>query len=145
VLCFMRRTADKLNASIRKEKGFNLPYPTAGEKLLCLKNAPKHGLYNGAIYTLLETFPHVTDAMLLEVDGMKVRVPNVMFNGKTDKVGVDDDATSMFSYSNALTVRKSQGSEWDKVVLVDECRQGIRREWLYTGCTRAAKSIIIQA
>jgi exodeoxyribonuclease-5 len=144
VLCFTRRTADKLNASIRAAKGYNLPYPMAGEQLLCLKNAPKFGLYNGAIYTLVDSFPHVSDAIMVEVDGDKVLVPKVMFNAKTDKVNVDDDATSQFSYANALTVHKSQGSEWDKVVLVDECRQGIRREWLYTGVTRAAKSIIVQ-
>ena len=48
-----------------------------------------------------------------------------------------------FDYGYALTVHKAQGSQWDDVVLVDEWRRDKRREWLYTGITRAAESITV--
>ena len=42
-----------------------------------------------------------------------------------------------------LTVHKSQGSQWDDVVLFDEsfAFQDSRARWLYTGITRAAKRL----
>jgi exodeoxyribonuclease-5 len=44
-----------------------------------------------------------------------------------------------------LTVHKSQGSQWDDVVLFDEsfAFQESRARWLYTGVTRAAKRLSI--
>ena len=44
-----------------------------------------------------------------------------------------------------LTVHKSQGSQWDDVVLFDEsfAFQDSRERWLYTGITRAAKKLTI--
>ena len=50
-----------------------------------------------------------------------------------------------FDYGYALTVHKSQGSQWDEVVLFDESRafREHRARWLYTGVTRAAKRLVL--
>jgi ATP-dependent exoDNAse (exonuclease V) alpha subunit len=50
-----------------------------------------------------------------------------------------------FDYGYALTVHKAQGSQWDKVCLVDEswCFREQRDCWMYTGMTRAAKQLTI--
>jgi exodeoxyribonuclease V len=56
----------------------------------------------------------------------------------------DDSFTSAFDFGYCLTVHKSQGSEWDRAVLIDENHKHERRKWVYTGVTRAAKSIIVQ-
>ncbi len=50
-----------------------------------------------------------------------------------------------FDYGYALTVHKSQGSQWNKVVLFDEsnCFKKDARRWLYTGITRAAEEVKI--
>ena len=50
-----------------------------------------------------------------------------------------------FDYGYVLTVHKSQGSQWDDVVLFDEsfAFQESRARWLYTGITRAAKRLSI--
>jgi len=50
-----------------------------------------------------------------------------------------------FDFGYALTVHKAQGSQWDDVVLFDESwafREN-RERWLYTGVTRAAKSLTV--
>jgi exodeoxyribonuclease-5 len=50
-----------------------------------------------------------------------------------------------FDFGYALTVHKAQGSQWDHVVLFDESwafREN-RERWLYTGVTRAAKSLTV--
>mgnify|MGYP003694321785 CR=1 FL=1 len=51
-----------------------------------------------------------------------------------------------FDYGYVLTVHKSQGSQWDDVVLFDEsfAFQDSRARWLYTGITRAAKRLSVR-
>ena len=84
--------------------------------------------------------------------------PDEDFGGKVTKVSVRADCFSggvdeltweqrkpydEFDYGYVLTVHKSQGSQWDDVVLFDEsfAFQESRARWLYTGITRAAKRL----
>jgi exodeoxyribonuclease-5 len=57
-----------------------------------------------------------------------------------EKRGFDE-----FTYGYALTVHKSQGSQWDDVYLFNESgsfRDDAAR-WLYTGVTRAAERLTV--
>lgn len=51
-----------------------------------------------------------------------------------------------FTYGYAITGHKSQGSEWDKVLVIEERFPFDKEEhkrWLYTCCTRAAKKLVL--
>ena len=50
-----------------------------------------------------------------------------------------------FAYAHAITCHKSQGSEFDRVILFEEWLGDYEQhvKWLYTGCTRAAKQLVI--
>jgi len=51
-----------------------------------------------------------------------------------------------FTYGYAITCHKAQGSEWDKVLVIEEGFPYVSEEhkrWLYTACTRAAKKLVI--
>lgn len=51
-----------------------------------------------------------------------------------------------FAYAYAITVHKSQGSEWDKVLVMEENFPRDKMEharWLYTACTRAAEKLVV--
>lgn len=50
-----------------------------------------------------------------------------------------------FQFGYAISCHKSQGSEWDSVLLFDESRAFGQQapKWLYTGITRAAKKLVI--
>lgn len=51
-----------------------------------------------------------------------------------------------FTYAYAITCHKSQGSEWDNVLVIEESFPFDKDEhikWLYTACTRAAKKLVI--
>ena len=51
-----------------------------------------------------------------------------------------------FTYGYAITCHKSQGSEWDNVLVIEEGFPFSKEEhmrWLYTACTRAAKKLVI--
>lgn len=51
-----------------------------------------------------------------------------------------------FTYGYAITTHKAQGSEWDKVLVIEERFPFDKEEharWLYTACTRAAEKLIL--
>ena len=51
-----------------------------------------------------------------------------------------------FTYAYAITVHKAQGSEWDKVVVVEESfpfKKTEHAQWLYTACTRASEKLVL--
>lgn len=51
-----------------------------------------------------------------------------------------------FAFAYAITVHKSQGSQWDKIVILEEKFPFDKEEharWLYTAVTRGAKKIIL--
>ena len=51
-----------------------------------------------------------------------------------------------FTYGYAITCHKSQGSEWDNVLVIEEnfpFNKEEHKRWLYTACTRAAKRLVI--
>lgn len=51
-----------------------------------------------------------------------------------------------FTYGYAITCHKSQGSEWDNVLVIEEgfpFEKEEHKQWLYTACTRASKKLVI--
>ena len=145
ILCWTNATKRAINRHIRELRGFQLaPLPQAGEPVICLRNAPDYGIFNGAIYTLLEPFMEGDTSIVIEVEGTRVRVDLVNFEGVKTGLPPGQKAITWFDFGYALTVHKAQGSEWSNVILIDEYRRREeRKEWLYTGITRAADQITI--
>ena len=76
----------------------------------------------------------------------KVSVRGDCFGGAIDTIPWEQRKPyDEFDYGYVLTVHKSQGSQWDDVVLFDEsfAFQESRARWLYTGITRAAKRLSV--
>ena len=51
-----------------------------------------------------------------------------------------------FTYGYAITTHKAQGSEWDKVLVIEESFPFNKEEharWLYTACTRASEKLVL--
>lgn len=51
-----------------------------------------------------------------------------------------------FTYGYSITCHKSQGSQWDKVLVFEESfpyEEDIHQRWLYTAATRAADKLVI--
>ncbi|CAM5222635.1 ATP-binding protein OS=Bosea thiooxidans OX=53254 GN=ARD30_09575 PE=4 SV=1 [Bosea thiooxidans] len=77
---------------------------------------------------------------------VKVSVLPNFFDGTEEEVPWElRKHTDEFTFGYALTVHKSQGSQWDDVVLFDESYafREHRARWLYTGLTRAAETITV--
>ncbi|MGI8526162.1 MAG: ATP-dependent DNA helicase [Pseudolabrys sp.] len=147
-------TRKNYNARMRERRGFTEPLPSAGDKLVCLRNNRKKGLFNGSLWTVKERGGRKTGIMTMRImpddetgaRGMKVSVRPECFSGGIEEYDWPRRKPyDEFDYGYVLTVHKAQGSQWDDVVLFDEsfAFPDSRERWLYTGVTRAAKKLTV--
>lgn len=140
------------NNRVRALNELGGPYtlPVPGDRLVCLRNNHEKGLLNGAIWRVAEVPGTEGDIvyMLLEPEGggqpVEVSAHAHHFQGRESELAWwDRKSAEEFDYGYALTVHKSQGSQWDRVMLFDEsyCFKKDRWRWLYTGITRAAEQL----
>lgn len=139
-----RRSA---NNRIRELKGIKNLLPVDGDRLICLRNNYDSDLINGQLWTSVGDSEDDGDFVILKVRDDENRITDVLshkdyFLGDTPEPWTKKDAEE-FDYGYAITVHKSQGSQWDHVALFDEWTRENRKEWLYTGITRAAEKVKI--
>jgi exodeoxyribonuclease-5 len=154
VLVGRNATRRAYNARLRQRRGFAEALPMAGDKLVCLRNNRRKGLFNGGLWMVKER-PRARRQILR----MHLR-PDEDLGERTVKVSVRPECFTggieglewpqrkkydEFDFGYVLTVHKAQGSQWDDVVLFDESRAfpDNRERWLYTGVTRAAKRLTV--
>src|SRR5688572_28308376 len=154
ILVGRNATRRAYNGRMRERRGFTDPLPQTGDKLVCLRNNRKKGLFNGGLWNVAEK-PKARRQILrlhLKADegysgkGVKVSVRPECFAGRIEELDWQlRKKHDEFDYGYVLTVHKAQGSQWDDVVLFDEsfAFPDSRERWLYTGITRAAKRLTI--
>ncbi|MET0907146.1 MAG: ATP-dependent RecD-like DNA helicase [Tardiphaga sp.] len=142
------------NARLRERRGFSDALPMAGDKLVCLRNNRRKGLFNGGLWMVKERPKprrqiirmHLKPDEDLGERVIKVSVRPECFTGAIEEFDWPQrKAYDEFDFGYVLTVHKAQGSQWDDVVLFDESGAfpDNRDRWLYTGVTRAAKRLTI--
>jgi len=174
VLCGMNNTRVGINNMIRNFKfESNLlatPYP--GERLVCLRNNHSTKVMNGQMGTLKWTLPEAPDyqSMSIKLDdtdgGLYNTLSNMYCFGRLNYDGMWETVfqknqgkmrallkkmelseVDIWDFGYAISVHRSQGSEWDKVILFVERNQYQNeddwRRWLYTAVTRAKQRLII--
>ena len=149
------------------------PHPLVGDRIICLKNnwecinETGDALVNGLSGTITN-LTYTRDNPFMEVTPIADFTPDYD-NAKSFlalemdyKIFMEHEPTinkdnfkripkyyqpNQFDYAYAITCHKSQGSEYDKVIVLEEYLKGDSKEeharWLYTAATRAAKKLII--
>jgi exodeoxyribonuclease V len=156
ILVGRNKTRAAVNARTRTLLGYRNEEgdrPVSGDRLVCLRNNHDLGLLNGAIWYVkdcggLTQDDRITLTVTPEDGGSDLTTECHMqhFVGKSDEIAwFERKEAQEFDYGYALTVHKSQGSQWQNVLLFDEsfCFRADRWRWLYTGITRAAQRVTI--
>lgn len=150
ILVGKNKTRHSTNARIRQLKGIEEKYPISGDRLVCLNNNHDTGLLNGAIYKVLKLNGVMDMKVHMDVIGEDSKFAQEVMAHEHYFLGdeppwFEKREAECFDFGYALTVHKSQGSQWDNVLLFDEsfCFRQDRWKWLYTGITRAAKRITV--
>lgn len=138
------------NARMRELLGFPGKLPVEGDRLVCLRNNKERGLLNGAIWMVDEVGVVEEERIFMGVrpeEGgapISVEAHTHHFLAREKQLPFwERKEAEEFDFGYALTVHKSQGSQWEKVLLFDESwvfRQD-RNRWLYTGLTRASDMV----
>ena len=174
IICGKNNTRHEINRVMREIKmGTTDVEPLVGDRVICLHNEWEcinlsgdalvnglSGTITGLRYTdtnpfmdrtpILDFKPDIDDSDTfreLEVDYklLTEHVPTV--TKETFKRIPKYYRPKEFDYGYAVTCHKAQGSEYDKVIVLEEYLKGESKDdhsrWLYTAATRAAKKLII--
>ncbi|KZL26373.1 ATP-dependent DNA helicase [Pseudovibrio sp. WM33] len=154
VLVGTNKTRRLYNGRIRDLKGITTQMPSVGDKLVCLRNDKTKGLLNGGLWEVSRLRPPRGNTLRFDVTSeddiskkaIRVKVLPAMFEEGSEQLPYAiRRRADEFDYGYALTVHKSQGSQWDDVVLFDEswAFREHKTRWLYTAVTRAAQKITV--
>lgn len=156
LLCGLNRTRTAYNRRIRTLKGLighvESWHPTVGDKLICLKNKRNKQLFNGAMFEAdkvgdkFRCFGIEVRSLDEERDPLTVEVAEEFFNGTEHTIDWRERRKyDEFTFGWAITCHKSQGSQWDNVMVFDESGafRDARSNWLYTAVTRAAEKVTV--
>jgi len=152
-ICARNTTRQFWNANMRrhfKRDGII----AVGEKLICLKNDPEIGMFNGLMFTVSEIV-HVVDGCItvnaIEEGTNRVHhklklwtrgITEPKLNPMTVKEDRCPKGWAQVDYGYVITCHKSQGSEWESVLVIDEpmpAHVWDMKRWRYTAVTRASK------
>ena len=154
--------------------GEDIPTPIVGDKVICLKNnwdkitATGDALVNGTIGTIEEiaTYPNpwlnpmcIIDFAPETIDETDLRdqtfhellmdyklitTKEATVNKENFRIFPKQLRPEQFDYGYCITVHKSQGSEYDKVLVLEEVlKKADHARWLYTAVTRSAKKLTL--
>ena len=105
-----------------------------GDRLMVIKNDYQLGVYNGDVGKLIRIDEH---------NGLTVRIHGVGGQLDVEVTFSHDVAVEKLRLAYAITVHKSQGSEFDTIIFPIVRSQGrmLQRNLLYTAVTRARKRV----
>ena len=157
----------KINLAVREALGFEGEFPKEKERLVVLRNDKDFGVLNGVTCVAASDCITVPDdeaiigSLMYEgqllADLAMDPLPYTIYSAPHHAVNdlefqvTSPDRRWMIptDWSYALTVHKAQGSQWPKVLLVDDGfgnwggDPALRGQWLYTAITRAQDELII--
>lgn len=159
VLVGLNRTRQSFNGRLRELAGRESKFPEPGDRLVALKNDHPNGILNGGLWNVLELKKRRKGAandscihMLVNsldfesTAPVDVRCREEFFLGRDKEIPWQElRGTQQFDFGYALTVHKSQGSQWPSICLFDESQTfgADRNRHLYTGITRASETLTV--
>jgi len=152
VITGMNASRYKITQQMRNHIGFTQVFPLAGDKLICVQNDHEMGFLNGVTCRAINEGVKRGNIIYLDIeyegkDHMgKVCDPGFFQQNYGERTHFPKgDGIQKFDYGHCITGHKSQGSEWDHVVVADDLMRRNDREqrkkWLYTVFTRAQERL----
>ena len=143
VICAYNATRVSINTQIRNALG-HTGVLNVGERVMCLKNNRTQGLFNGMQGRVVDLYrgPRGRKLMDFEFDGFiysGVPYEEDQFGKEKYKIKHGGaDSPNPFDYAYCVTCHKSQGDEWENVLVIEQrCKKWSHRRWAYTAASRA--------
>jgi exodeoxyribonuclease-5 len=159
ILVWKNATRWNLILKIREKQGRQAGTPMEGDRIMCLVNNKDAGVLNGQQFVVLQAEPDdMGFAIKAGDDEGNVRMLQAFADGfmgleqeqeAKKKLSAWRGRRALYTFANAITCHKAQGSEWPYVYVVDQTQQmtrdtaEYRRRWMYTAITRASDKVTI--
>lgn len=147
VVCAFNDVRVEVNRYVRQQLGRKSAKPEVGDKIICLRNHRAKGLFNGmqgTVGAVDNEKPKQKPWLYFESAGFEGWVqyePEAFDQARYDVKRYSDDAIP-FDYAYAVTCHKCQGSEFDKVLVLEHrCNKWDHSRWAYTAATRAKENL----
>jgi len=152
IICGYNRTRVEINKRKRQNLGHTAELEE-GDKIICLQNDKGIGIFNGLMFDVLKIKSAgkiITRADVRADDGRTYESMPIWMGHFNRPKSANWKTTRKYrgkamiaDYGYAITCHKSQGSEWDKVVVINQAAEKLWNQvrWLYTATTRASKEL----
>jgi ATP-dependent exoDNAse (exonuclease V) alpha subunit len=142
VICAFNKTRVEINQRVRAALGYT-DLVNVGERIMCLRNNRKAGLFNGMQGTVLKLYEGKYGRKYMDfqfdetiLEGVWYEQSN--FGQETYKIKHGSDTPNPFDYAHCVTCHKAQGDEWDDVLVIEQkCKNWSHKRWAYTAASRA--------
>lgn len=164
VLCSFNKTRESVNASVRRALGYTDQLPMIGEKIVCKFNQHGFGIMNGEQGIVLryenvdvrkedresirddedDNGDRVWIRSLTDGKDYRVRFRKEAFDPDPEIRREAQKKPGGFDFGYAMTVHSAQGSEWPRVLVIEEDMRGVPyNQLMYTAVTRAQSHLTI--
>lgn len=155
ILCGTNAIRIAINSKVRKVMGFEKGIPEEGDKLICLRNNYDSGFINGMQCTVEKVLKSSPEQGYMRLDlraedggsflntkiSLAPFIPELL---KDDILYAKCKKCEQFDFGYAITVHKSEGSEWKNVVYIESTfGAGDFVGMHYTAVTRASEKLLI--
>jgi len=148
IIVGINKSRMKVNNWVRKHRGYSGLYPQVGETVICLRNCKHAQVWNGMMGQVL-SIDIARKRMSVDTDdGPRREIhidPRQFGNDRTlpyVKPTKSRPSPTLWDFGYALTAHKCQGSEFERVAVVDEQTSlWDPARWRYTAATRAKKQL----
>lgn len=156
IICGRNVTRSAVNGNVRDALGYSSTQPSRGEKVICLRNNADLGILNGMQFWVKKSEDSgiYLDLNLTEDKSqVEAEIDEKVLPISCHPFGSDFNAMhprerhrfQEFDFGYAVTCHKSQGSQWETVLIHNEayCFREHSAKWIYTALTRAEKGVLV--
>lgn len=145
VICAFNKTRVEINNKIRAAKGYS-ELVEVGERVMCLRNNRKQGLFNGMQGKVLALYQGKNGRKYMDFEFDNLVMEGIWYDQSTfgkEKYDIKHgDTANPFDYAHCITCHKSQGDEFNKVLVIEQkCRNWSHKRWAYTAASRAKEKL----
>lgn len=146
IICGFNATRHSVNRIVRKQLGHEGTL-VENERIIVLRNNRDFGVFNGQQLTVKKIIRRSPRSIRAEVEDDDCRRFELTF--MVQQFGIDamidhrDRSIILADYAYCITCHKAQGSEYPRVLVLDEmAAKWDRKRWRYTAATRAKNELI---
>ncbi len=144
IICAFNKFRVGTNKTVRNLLKFEDELLMPGERIMCLRNNKNIGLFNGMQGTVKSVD---LEHCRMDFQWDEQTFPNLWFDDSQFHREKPDfawgrDTPHPFEYAYCITAHKSQGDEWQKVMVYEQiCDKWDHKRWAYTSASRAKEKL----